>query len=76
MFSIDPHRVQLIEVPLVFMIAKVPWAAEENVAEDLYKCFFLGILLTPLALRDVIQVTAIAKFQKVLQGDVALMHAT
>jgi hypothetical protein len=58
------------------MSAKVLWAAEENVAEDLYKCSFLGLLLTPLALRDVIQGTAIAIIQKVLQGDVALMLAT
>ena len=58
------------------MSAKVLGAAEENVAEHLYKCSFLGLLHTPLALRDEIQGTAIANFQTVLQGDVALMHAS
>ena len=56
------------------MSAKVLGAAEENVAEHLYKCSFLGLLLTLLALRDVIQGNAIARFQKALQGDAALMH--
>ena len=56
------------------MSAKVLGAAEENVAEHLYKFRCLGLLLTLLALRDVIQGNAIAKLQKVLQGDAALMH--
>ena len=56
------------------MSAKVLGAAEDNVAEHLYTCSFLGLLLTLLALRDVIQGNAIARFQKVLQGDAALMH--
>ena len=42
------------------MSAKVLGAAEDNVAEHLYTCSFLGLLLTLLALRDVIQGNAIA----------------
>ena len=56
------------------MSAKVLGAAEENVAEHLYKCSFLGLLLTLPALRDIIQGNAIARLQKVLDGDAALMH--
>ena len=57
------------------MSAKVLGAAEENVAEHLYKCSCLGLLLTLMALRDVMQGEAIARFHNVAQDDVALMQA-
>ena len=64
-----------MDVPLVRMMAKLLWAAKENVVEDLCKCGILGILLTCLSRRHVIQTNAITMFQEVLEGEMALMHA-
>ena len=59
---------------LVFMSAQVLRASVKNITQNLHKCSYLSILESHVANRDVIESKAIARFQQILLGGMALMH--